>query len=118
MFLLVVQDVAALAERREVPRMVVHRIVVKVRSRQNHARCAGSLGAAWCLQACYRPSLAIAPGVPLLIPPVAITEVLNRPCRVVDRNARTCPWHVGTDRERPAHASRSGKARDADGGLA
>ncbi len=41
----VVQNVAALTERREVSRMVVHRIVIEMRGRQDHARRADRRGA-------------------------------------------------------------------------
>ncbi len=71
------QDVTPLAERGEVPWAIVRRIMIEVRSRQDHARRAGLCGAAWGLQACHRPSLAISPSVPLLVPPAPISEVLN-----------------------------------------
>ena len=74
----VMQDVTSLAERGEVPWAVVRRIVIEMGGCQNHAGSAGSGRVALGLQTPYRPSLAIAPCLPLLIPPAAVTEVLNR----------------------------------------
>ena len=77
-FLFVVQDVTPLAERREVSRMVVHRIVVEMRGREDNARLSGRRSSVRSLQARHGPSPAVPPGVPLFIPPSAVSEVLNR----------------------------------------
>ncbi len=58
--------------------MVVHRIVIEMRGRQDHARRADRCGAVRSLQARHRPAPAIPPGVPLLVPPAPVSEVLNR----------------------------------------
>ena len=45
MLFAIVEDVAALAERGEVPRSIVGRIMIEMRGRQNYARCAKRCGA-------------------------------------------------------------------------
>ena len=51
------QDVTPLAERGEVPRTVVGRIVIEMGGRQNHARRRGRCRAAWSLE--VRPYLIV-----------------------------------------------------------
>lgn len=74
---LVVENMAALAERLEVLRIVVTRVVIEVRAGQIHTgglnHCVG--GQAFQRRQFERTSLTVAPGLRSLIPPAAIAQV-------------------------------------------
>ena len=78
MLLAVVEHVAPLAERLQVPRPVARRIMIQMRRGQHHAGrslgdvCRQSLGP-W--QAPNRPILAVAPHPALRVPPAPVSEM-------------------------------------------
>ncbi len=77
MLFTVMYQMAALAKRLEVFRMIISRVVIEVGGRQNHLGCADDNARIYQRYATQRPSASVAPCPHFIIPPPPVAQMLN-----------------------------------------